>query len=178
VRRVVAPERVYIASFGSQQGNRHVHWHVTPLPPGVPYNDQQLRALMFETRGVLELSNDEMVELASRIRSELGRERGRLAVLLRPPFTLIPDVLTGPLGNALIHEPALLHHPSRIPVVGSGETHDSSEPDPVERIIERRARRHSREAVAPRLASDRPADLILRRAAAPARFVHHADATD
>src|SRR3954468_5561050 len=36
VRRTVPTERLYILSLGSQQGNRHVHWHVAPLPPGVP----------------------------------------------------------------------------------------------------------------------------------------------
>jgi len=33
VRRSVPTERLYILSLGSQQGNRHVHWHVAPLPP-------------------------------------------------------------------------------------------------------------------------------------------------
>jgi len=28
--------RVYILSLGSQQGNKHVHWHSAPLPFGVP----------------------------------------------------------------------------------------------------------------------------------------------
>lgn len=32
----VPTERVYVLSLGSQQGNAHVHWHVAPLPPGVP----------------------------------------------------------------------------------------------------------------------------------------------
>jgi diadenosine tetraphosphate (Ap4A) HIT family hydrolase len=33
VQQVVPTERVYILSLGSQQGNRHVHWHVAPAFP-------------------------------------------------------------------------------------------------------------------------------------------------
>lgn len=40
VRRTLEPERVYLLSLGSQQGNRHVHWHVAPLPYGVPFKQQ------------------------------------------------------------------------------------------------------------------------------------------
>ena len=32
IRRTLATERLYVVSLGSQQGNRHVHWHVLPLP--------------------------------------------------------------------------------------------------------------------------------------------------
>lgn len=32
----VPTERLYVLSLGSQQGNRHVHWHLLPLPPGIP----------------------------------------------------------------------------------------------------------------------------------------------
>jgi len=67
LRQVVPTERVYILSLGSQQGNRHVHWHIVPLPPGVPYEEQQLAALSFD-RGVLDLSDDEMATLATRLR--------------------------------------------------------------------------------------------------------------
>jgi len=35
---VVPTERVYRLSLGSKQGNAHLHWHVAPIPPGVPYN--------------------------------------------------------------------------------------------------------------------------------------------
>ncbi|MGW1666647.1 HIT family protein [Streptomyces microflavus] len=34
VEAVLAPERVYLLSLGSRQGNPHVHWHVAALPPG------------------------------------------------------------------------------------------------------------------------------------------------
>ena len=66
LRRVTGAERIYILSLGSQQANRHVHWHVAPLPPGVPLEDQQFAALDV-TRGVLSLSDAEMADLARRI---------------------------------------------------------------------------------------------------------------
>ena len=66
VRQTVETERVYILSLGSQQGNRHVHWHIAPLPPGIPFKEQQLEALRAEN-GILEISEQEMADLASRI---------------------------------------------------------------------------------------------------------------
>lgn len=71
VRQVVPAERVYLLSLGSQQGNSHVHWHIAPLPPGVPFHDQQLAALTVTDR-VLELSEGEMAEVASQIRAALS----------------------------------------------------------------------------------------------------------
>jgi len=73
VRRVVPTERLYVLSLGSQQGNRHVHWHIAPLPPGVPYGEQQLEALSFK-KGVLALTDADMAALAARIREALGQE--------------------------------------------------------------------------------------------------------
>lgn len=70
VRKTVPTERVYILSLGSQQGNRHVHWHIAPLPHGVPFKEQQLEALLMKD-GVLDLSEQEMEELASRIRRNM-----------------------------------------------------------------------------------------------------------
>ncbi len=70
VRQAVPTERVYILSLGSQQGNRHVHWHIAPLPPGVPYREQQLEALRIE-KGILKMSDDEMAALAVRIRQRI-----------------------------------------------------------------------------------------------------------
>jgi histidine triad (HIT) family protein/ATP adenylyltransferase len=67
----VPTERVYILSLGSQQGNRHVHWHVAALPPGTPYDEQQFRALMVETKGVLALAPEEQGALADRLRVAL-----------------------------------------------------------------------------------------------------------
>lgn len=72
LRQVVPTERIYILSLGSQQGNRHVHWHVAPLPPGVPYERQQAAALDV-SRGILAISDDEMASLAQTLRQELKR---------------------------------------------------------------------------------------------------------
>lgn len=70
IREAVSTERVYLLSLGSQQGNRHVHWHIAPLPPGVPYEEQQMEALS-PSRGVLTLSDEEMAALARNIRQAL-----------------------------------------------------------------------------------------------------------
>ena len=72
VRRVTQPERVYILSLGSQQANRHVHWHVAPLPPGVPLEAQQGAALDVTRAGVLRLSDAEMADLARRMGEALA----------------------------------------------------------------------------------------------------------
>jgi diadenosine tetraphosphate (Ap4A) HIT family hydrolase len=66
LRHVVPTERMYILSLGSQQGNSHVHWHIAPLPPGVPLEKQQFEALRLD-KGVLTLSEEEMASLAARI---------------------------------------------------------------------------------------------------------------
>lgn len=55
VTAVVPTERLYLLSLGSNQGNAHVHWHIDPLPPGVPLEKQQLRALLAETHGFLDV---------------------------------------------------------------------------------------------------------------------------
>lgn len=70
VRRVVSAERVYLLSLGSRQGNSHVHWHVAPLPPGVPFHQQQLAALSV-TDQVLNLSEETMATLTEQIRAAL-----------------------------------------------------------------------------------------------------------
>jgi diadenosine tetraphosphate (Ap4A) HIT family hydrolase len=70
VRRTVACERVYILSLGSQQGNRHVHWHIAPLPHGVPFEAQQLAALTIEG-GILDIPDEEMASLAGKIRRNM-----------------------------------------------------------------------------------------------------------
>jgi diadenosine tetraphosphate (Ap4A) HIT family hydrolase len=66
----VPTERVYVLSLGSQQGNRHVHWHLVPLPPGVPYSEQQT-ALFNETRGWLQFDPAGLSALASGIRNAM-----------------------------------------------------------------------------------------------------------
>ncbi|MEO9299195.1 HIT family protein [Devosia alba] len=66
LKRVYNAERIYVLSLGSQLGNSHLHWHVVPLPKGVPYEQQQYHALMAE-HGVLEFSDVEMARAAARI---------------------------------------------------------------------------------------------------------------
>ena len=66
VRKVVNAERVYILSLGSQQGNSHVHWHIAPLPFGVPFKEQQIEALNVE-HGILDIPEAEMERLARQI---------------------------------------------------------------------------------------------------------------
>jgi diadenosine tetraphosphate (Ap4A) HIT family hydrolase len=70
VAAVVPVERMYCLSLGSQQGNAHLHWHVAPLPPGVPYNQQQYYALRAEN-GVLDIDDCSQADLARAIRSRL-----------------------------------------------------------------------------------------------------------
>jgi len=66
----VVTERLYVLSLGSQRGNRHVHWHLVPLPPGVPYAEQQA-ALFDEARGWLEFDPADLSALASAIRTAI-----------------------------------------------------------------------------------------------------------
>ena len=66
VREEVGAERIYLYTFGSNEGNAHVHWHVVPLPSGVPYEEQQ-GAWASWGKGVLEISEEEMAGLAGRI---------------------------------------------------------------------------------------------------------------
>ena len=70
LKQVFDAERIYVLSLGSQSGNSHIHWHVAPLPRGVPYEQQQYHALMAEN-GVLKLPDEEMAAMAARIASAL-----------------------------------------------------------------------------------------------------------
>tara|TARA_R110002124_G_scaffold114535_9_gene269234 strand:- start:21754 stop:22248 length:495 start_codon:yes stop_codon:yes gene_type:complete len=66
LKRVYDAERIYVLSLGSQQGNSHLHFHVVPLPRGVPYERQQYHALMAE-HGVLDIPPAEMAKAAATI---------------------------------------------------------------------------------------------------------------
>jgi diadenosine tetraphosphate (Ap4A) HIT family hydrolase len=66
VREEVGAERMYIYTYGSNQGNSHVHWHVVPLPPEVLYEEQQGNWARW-SRGVLKIPQEEMASLATRI---------------------------------------------------------------------------------------------------------------
>jgi diadenosine tetraphosphate (Ap4A) HIT family hydrolase len=72
VAATVPTERMYLLSLGSQHGNAHLHWHVAPLPPGVPYHQQQFHALMAEN-GVLDVDDASQAALAQSIRIHLQR---------------------------------------------------------------------------------------------------------
>lgn len=71
VRLALRPERLYILSLGSQQANAHVHWHVVPCPPGVPFEEQQIALVDAERQGVLELSPEEGSALVEQLRAHL-----------------------------------------------------------------------------------------------------------
>lgn len=64
---------VYFFALGSNQGNSHVHWHIVPLPPGVPYREQQLGVFR---QGILRIPEEEQAALATRIRQRLERSNG------------------------------------------------------------------------------------------------------
>lgn len=74
VRAALPCERLYVMSMGSQQANRHVHWHAAPLPPGVPLIRQQFAAFGM-TAGVLELSDEEWESLASQLRTLVNNDK-------------------------------------------------------------------------------------------------------
>jgi histidine triad (HIT) family protein/ATP adenylyltransferase len=67
VAATVPTERMYSMSLGSRQGNAHLHWHLAPLPPGVPYDEQQFHAVMAEN-GVLAIDRSTLANLAHHIR--------------------------------------------------------------------------------------------------------------
>ena len=75
VRQETGAERVYFLSLGSQQGNAHVHWHIAPLPPGVPYEDQQLAIYQ---QGILRIPQHEREALAARIRRRMWQTDDQL----------------------------------------------------------------------------------------------------
>jgi len=51
-----------------------LHWHVAPLPPGVPYHEQQFHALMMSD-GVLAVDDRTQAALAMDIRGHLEGQR-------------------------------------------------------------------------------------------------------
>jgi diadenosine tetraphosphate (Ap4A) HIT family hydrolase len=70
---VVPTDRLYVFSLGSQQGNRHVHWHVASLPPGIAFKDQQFAALTGEQSGYLDIPATERDAFAARLRSAMDK---------------------------------------------------------------------------------------------------------
>lgn len=72
VQAVVPTERLYVLSLGSQQGTAHVHWHVVPLPPGVPYEDQGLGLFDLARLGVPDQTPAEVAAVAAALRTRLA----------------------------------------------------------------------------------------------------------
>jgi diadenosine tetraphosphate (Ap4A) HIT family hydrolase len=70
VRQELGTERIYLLALGSNQGNAHVHWHIVPLPPGVPYREQQLAVFR---QDILHIPKEERAALAARIRQRIER---------------------------------------------------------------------------------------------------------
>ena len=62
---VTPTERLYVYSFGSMQGVAHVHWHLAPLPPGVPFDEQQFAAV--DKTEYLQIPDAELRDLARKI---------------------------------------------------------------------------------------------------------------
>jgi diadenosine tetraphosphate (Ap4A) HIT family hydrolase len=62
---ITPTERLYVYSFGSMQGVAHVHWHVAPLPPGVPFREQQFAAV--DKPDYLKIPRRDLHELARKI---------------------------------------------------------------------------------------------------------------
>jgi histidine triad (HIT) family protein len=69
VMGVVPTERLYLFSLGSNDGIDHVHWHIAPLPPGVPYDEQQFAAVAREE--YLEIPDVDQRDLAARMAGAL-----------------------------------------------------------------------------------------------------------
>jgi hypothetical protein len=69
VRSAARSRRSACTSCLGKQGNRRVHWHLAPLRPGVPFEEQQLAALDSDLG--LDLSEEELAALAARIRGAL-----------------------------------------------------------------------------------------------------------
>lgn len=104
VRAETDAERVYILSLGSQQGNRHVHWHVAPLPHGVPFEEQQLEALRFRN-GVLKIPDEEMAAHAVRLRARLEKSKpGTLRGLAICIFRKGDEILVAEGRDEVKHE--------------------------------------------------------------------------
>ena len=71
LKLVFDAERIYQLSLGSALGNSHVHFHIAPLPKGVPYEEQQYHALMAEN-GIISYTEEELATMAKRISTSIG----------------------------------------------------------------------------------------------------------
>jgi hypothetical protein len=71
VRLALRPERIYVLSLGSQQGNAHVQWQIVPCPPGLPPDQQQWALVDGQQQGLLRLDEAEETALVARLRDRL-----------------------------------------------------------------------------------------------------------
>jgi histidine triad (HIT) family protein len=62
---ITPTERLCVLSFGSMQGAARVHGHVAPLPPGVPFREQQFAAV--DKPEYLEIPGPKLQEPARKI---------------------------------------------------------------------------------------------------------------
>ena len=109
----VPTERIYILSLGSQQGNAHVHWHVAALPPGVPYEEQQFRALMTETKGVLAMTSHEQTAFAERLRACVSQLVPIAPAAARPAGQPVVTAVTSPSTTTKLSRSGLNVHRHR-----------------------------------------------------------------
>ena len=71
IAHVLQPERMYLCSLGSVQLNSHLHFHLVPLPHGVPIEAQQTVAIERNVTGYLDIQPKEREDLADNIRQAL-----------------------------------------------------------------------------------------------------------
>jgi diadenosine tetraphosphate (Ap4A) HIT family hydrolase len=74
LEKLVPCERLYVLSLGSAIGNRHVHWHLAPLPPGRPQLMQQCRSYEELLVGRLDIPDSDYERLAEALRSALSQD--------------------------------------------------------------------------------------------------------
>ncbi len=63
----VVYEDEYAVAFLNRWPTQNGYTFVVPLPPGMPYDEQQFAALMLETAGALDIPEHEKADLAARI---------------------------------------------------------------------------------------------------------------
>lgn len=71
IMKVVETDRLYVFSFGSNQGVAHVHWHLAPLPPGISFEQQQFAAV--DTSTYYDFTEAQTAELCARISGAIER---------------------------------------------------------------------------------------------------------
>ncbi|NOK61258.1 MAG: HIT family protein [Chloroflexi bacterium AL-W] len=68
VRQEVGAERIYLCSFGRNQGNAHVHWYVAPVPQDKPFLEQEPGIF---NSNILRIPEEDQASLATRLQSRL-----------------------------------------------------------------------------------------------------------